>query len=256
LGHTNKDDGIALAKTIHTGIQKNLRQTIVMNQEIIAGLFDEKYAQRSFHYLHHELCHVHDEYYQHGMFSVEGRCGQNMNKLEHMLVYGACPVWCEYIAVRLSSSSTPIDVSIDSPTNDLYLSYVLHLIESCKKNVGQEIARYRFHADVDKLLAPCQEGIILLCKIAATTQGYIDGLNIDQNIVDQVNKAIEQTYFYNTWLEQWKALKDLYAIYPKWNDTYQLLDLGKAILPCWNALGIFPKYLPDTDVLYIDVPFN
>lgn len=257
IGHTDNADGIAVAKVLHTEVGNDIRQTIVFNSNIIAGLFNPDYSQNSYHYFHHELCHVHDNFNQHIMFSQEARAGKGLNKLDHLLVYNAQPIWCEYIAVRMSAHSIPLNDPTDLPAKDLYTSFLLTMIDSCKKKLESAIENYRLDADMNKLFVCFQEETSLLFKVAATVQGYIDGLFIEkQELTGLIDEKIKQTFFYNTWIKQRKSLRNLYSLYPKWNDVYQLIDLGEAIRMCWGELGIFPIYKPEDDLIYVGVPFG
>jgi hypothetical protein len=251
FGYTNRKDGVAVAKVIHTKLNEELKQTIIINDYLIQGLFNPKLAQSSFHLLHHELCHVHENYYQHIIFTPEGSDGENTNQLEHILLYNAQPVWSEYFAVRKSSGSISLEL-----LEDLYFNYLGELIVSCRNRIKNEINKYRIHADTRRLFSFLQEETTILFKIAATSQGYLDGLDIsdEHRISIMIDEHISETYFYNSWLEQWKSLNNLYNLFPNWNDVYQLHDLGQSILECWSDLGITPSIKEDNN-LYIDVPF-
>ena len=255
-GHTNRDDGAVAAKVLTGEINGKFCQTIVINDSIIAGLFYPEYGHSSFHVLHHELCHVHDNFYQDKIFSQEAREGKGLSKLEHNLVCHADVIWQEYIAVRLSAASIPVGTCFEELADKLYLSYLFNLIESCRNNLSKAIEDYRSNKDINKLFELFQEETSMLFKIAATVQGYFDGLCLSDNneILDCVNENIKQTYFYDVWINQWEALKLLYDSYPNWNDVYQLKDLGKVIQLCWNKLGIYPRDLSGKDYFYIDVP--
>lgn len=258
-GHTNRDDGIAVAKVLSGKVNGKLSQTIVINDYILEDLFssNQTVCQCSFHTLHHELCHVHDGFYQDIMFSQEARMGKGLSKLEHNLVCHANVIWGEYIAVRLSATSIPIrDASIALYTDDLRLSNLFKQIESCEKNLSRAIIEYRLHRDIDKLFKVFQEDVSMLLIIAATVQGYIDGLGLsnDKEMMDLVDENIKQTYFYEVWVKQCESLRMLYDLYPNWNDVYELKDLGKVIQLCWNKLGIYPKDIPEKDYFWISVP--
>ena len=256
VGHTDRNDGIAIAKVLHTSIQEVLKQTIIITVNIIVGFFSSEYAPISFHYLHHELCHVHDNFYQHKIFTIEARAGKGINKLQHTLIYNAGPIWSEYIAVRLSAGSVNISDSIDLSTNTLNSGYLIQLIGSCKENIVKAIQDYRLNADTHKLFIYLQEETSLLFKIAATTQAYIDGLGISEsNFAEKLNEFISTTYFSEAWKKQWEALRLLFNIYPNWNDVYQLNELGEAIKTCWNDLGMFASYIEEKDSIYLDIPF-
>jgi hypothetical protein len=254
-GHTNRDDGVVAAKVLYGKIKGKFSQTIVINDYIMKGLFYPECSKTLFHTLHHELCHVHDNFYQDKMFSQEAREGKELSKLEHNLVCHADIIWQEYIAVRLSATSIPVDTSVEELIDKLYLSYLFNLIDSCEKNLSKAIENYKSNKDIDELFKLFQEETSMLLKIAATVQGYFDGLFLldDNEILDCVNENINQTYFYDVWIKQGEALRVLYDLYPNWNDVYQLKDLGKVIELCWNKLGIYPKDLPGKDCFYISV---
>lgn len=257
IGHTNRNDGIAVAKVLHTAIQDDLKQTIVIRDEIIEGLFFEEKSQDAFHLLHHELCHIHDNFYEHEMFTIEARSGRGHNLLQHILACNAEAIWAEYIAVKLSANSVKIIDSVEFITKTLYVEYLVELIHLCKKNIDTAIKEYRINGDIQKLFNFLQEETSLLFKIAATTQGYIDGLGMSKTkITETINDLIRDTYFFEAWEKQWKALRELFSIYPNWNNVYQLAELGEAIKICWHDLGIIPSYIEDADELYIDVPFE
>lgn len=125
FGHTDRKDAIAIAKVLDRVVGDELHQTIVINSNLMAGLFDPEYAQAAYHYFHHEICHVHDNYHQHKMFSRGEKAGSELNKLEDVLVCHANPVWKEYFAVRLSAQTIPVNEANGLPTKDLYVTYLL-----------------------------------------------------------------------------------------------------------------------------------
>lgn len=250
-GHTDQKDGVAVAKVLHTGIKDNsIRQTIVMNDYLLQGFFTPELAQKSFHLLHHELCHVHDNFYKNKIFTSEGRQGRGLNKLEHTLICIADTIWSEYVAVRLSSNSVPL-----SPTPDLFIAYLFLLIDSCKEKIDKEIGKYRWHGDIGSLFDLLQKETSLLFKIAATVQAYFDGLGlVEHKIANIVNEKVKSSYFQKCWIKQWNALKRLFNIYPNWDDVYKLRELGEAVQTCWSSMGIYTKYIENGDSIYVDVP--
>ncbi|CAM4015285.1 hypothetical protein [Saccharibacillus endophyticus] len=251
-GHTDRDDGIAVAKVLHTKFKGQLKQTIVINDYLINGLFIPEAAQISLHLLHHEFCHIHENYYQNEMFTSEARNGHGMDRLQHTLICNAEPIWSEYFAVR--SSSTSLVMNADT---DLYFPYLLDLIDLCKEKIEERISKYRLNGNLDDLFAFLQEETSMLLKIAATTQGYIDGLGLAKHeISHMIEEQLQKTYFYDIWTSQQKVLRELFDKFPNWNDVYELSGLGEAVKECWSEMGMFVTYVQGSEGIYINVPWK
>jgi hypothetical protein len=251
ISYTNRKDGSAVAKVItNNASEENLKQSIIIKDFIILGLFIPEQAKSSFHILHHELCHVHDYYNQYEISKISGGKEKKLNKLQNVLITHANTIWSEYIAVRLSALSTPKD-----QLDDFDIPYLLQLIVSTKKNMEKKILNYRYNGDTLKLFLYLQKETGILLKIAATTQGYIDGLKIHEHesYIETKNK-IEKLNFDDIWMKQWDQLRLLFDIYPNWKDINQLNKLGQVVQKCWEHFGIYPKYLKESKEIHIDVP--
>ena len=105
-GYTNNELGQAVGKTM-TYCENGVKyRVIIIRKEIVLGIFVDKSKQLAAHTIHHELCHVHDEYYKSLMFTEESRIGYT-NDLQHVLNIHSDVIWGEYIACRLSASTIP-----------------------------------------------------------------------------------------------------------------------------------------------------
>lgn len=133
-GHTSRNDGTAIAKVIHTNPPNELEQTIIFTGDIIRCLFNPEISQVPFHYIHHELCHVHDDYYHRIMLSQSGIDGTLQSQLDHILSCTSDQIWNEYFAVRHSSATVPLSLSEESSLGDtLYINHLMQILESCEK---------------------------------------------------------------------------------------------------------------------------
>lgn len=245
----------AMAKVICAGVGQDMVQTIVIHDYVIAGLFSDALADSCYHHLHHEMCHVHDNYIQQKMYSEGGRTDKGLNDFEHMLISHARAIWSEYIAVRLSSSSFPAASLEDAANGLIFASPLLQLFQMGKQGMKDAIADYRSHGDILSLFLYCQDVSSVVLKNAAATQGYIDGLNLnDAAAEDAIAKLMKQTDLNECWIRLKGALRRLYNAYPNWQDIRKLLELGSAVVCFWNELGIYPKYIEEMENIYVDVP--
>ena len=253
-GHTDRPEGVAVAKVLHTSRPDNaLQQTIVLSLDLVTTMFSTA-PDQLIHLVHHELCHVHDNYMQQKMHSRKARCVRSMNALERTLAHNAKPIWSEYVAVRLSCSSVSELKPSGFPPDDLYVSHLLDVIESCGKRIGKAKAEYRYHGNTLNLFLFCQEETSFLFMIAAKIHGYIDGLNLAESDIKNIDAYLRETFYFDCWVKQRECLRHLYSIYPEWDDIHQLGDLGQAILCCWNALEIYPVQQPGGEDIYVHVP--
>lgn len=257
-GYTNRENYTSPAKTIANKTdKKSLKQTIVIYEGIIVGMFSHQIdgyeledSRYYYHVLHHEFCHVHDNFNQYEMFTEEGMVGAGLNELEQILITHANVIWNEYLAEKISSNSFPIN-----KLYDLYIPNFLTLTEKCKESIDEKISRYRFSGDLNGLFIHLQEETSLLLKEMSKIQGCIHGLEIEEDdFSDTLKDNLDRLDLETIWTEQSDVLQELHEIYPKWDDRYQLKDLGQVVKRCWESFGVVPKYLEDKQSIHLDVP--
>ncbi|MFJ5717611.1 hypothetical protein [Neobacillus sp. NPDC093127] len=253
IGATKTSNEAAIAKVLdYIDKSDSYKQVVFLSDFIAQGLFlEEEIAQRSFHFINHELVHVHDEYNKKcKIYSEKARQGIGDHVLDHILRVHADAVWSEYIAERLSSPT------VTASHISSFMDHITQLIERVEENVKNEISQYRFHADIDKLFSIVQEECLLLLKISANLVGVIHGLSSisdGKNKVEaQIDELFVNTYLFQIWNKLKEELNNLIETYPNWNDVYQLDRLGKVVLSCWSFLGVLPE--KSGEQMYINVP--
>jgi hypothetical protein len=262
--NNNNEHGQVIAKVLKHSRNGSFMQTIFISDRLVYGLFTENY-QTVYHYIHHELCHVHDNYYLNKIYTPENMKAKRGQLLEYKLRIHADIIWSEYIAERLSAETANAEnISMD-------IDHFLHLEKSIKLEIDKEINLYRFSSNINKLLAYVEESTSLLLKLAATLIGISVGLkhisnddnDDDHNNNTHRNETIlvmiqelkdKNSFFSEIWDRLDLELNELYKSYPNWDDVYELDKLGEVILLCWNELGIFPANRGEG--LFIDVPMG
>jgi hypothetical protein len=247
VGYTNYEKGLAAAKTIKYIHEGHVKIAIFIQQRVFLALFSPETSQFAINIIHHELCHVHDEYNQIKMIKfAEEMEKHEVSYLENVLLSHSIIVWEEYFAPRMSANSLPKD-------SDLYVPYLLELISYTEANVKEKINSYRNHGNVPQLFVEIQELTNPLLKIAATVLGNVHGLRLENNkIMEIIDSAIKDTFFYPIWTNLLPSLLKLYDNYPNWKSINVLNELNNLVLQTWNELGIYPK--DEGDQAYINVP--
>jgi hypothetical protein len=261
---SNNEHGQVIAKVLKHSWNDRFKQTMFFSDRLAYGLLT-KNSRAVYHYIHHELCHVHDNDYLNKIYTSENMKASRGQVLEYKLRIHADLIWSEYFAERLSAETvTAENISMD-------IEHFLHLVELIKLEIDKEINLYRFSPNISKLLACVEESTSQLLKIAATLLGISAGLkgisNEDSN--DDLHKATQQnepivamiqefknrdSYFTVIWDKLDTELNELYTSYPHWNDVFELDRLGEVVLLCWNSLGIFLSN--HGDGLLVDVPMD
>lgn len=253
LGATNNENAVAIAKVLkHIDDNSVLRQTVFFSDYIAAGLFDDR-ANTAYHFLHHELCHVHDNFHLNNIYTIEGKSGRNAHILDQMLRVHSDIIWSEYVVERLSIST------IDIENIKTFLEHLTQLLKSTQAKIDQELSEYRYSHDINQLMKTVEEETSLLLKVAASLVGVLHGLKqASGSSVEEVYLMVEEMiktnypYFLDTWNGLNIELDALFNVYPNWNDVYELDSLGEVVLICWNDLGVFPE--KQDDEMYVNVP--
>jgi hypothetical protein len=123
-GFTNNEFAKAVGKTIHSKFEEdNLRQVVLLNDSLVMELFYQDNKNRPFHFIYHELCHVHDHVIQKALFSTESRYLISENMYNNTIYTEALSIWSEYITVRLSCRT----LSAELITEVIYIQYLKEL---------------------------------------------------------------------------------------------------------------------------------
>jgi hypothetical protein len=235
LGFTNDPLGYAVAKVMKYSDAQRVHRVIVFDKNFFAGVFTREYSLLSQHYIHHELCHVHDEHCKSMLFTEESRSGSGTD-LTHLLRILADEMWSEYIACRLSARTLP-------PFHDYDLPSLYHMVVEIKNRIDGAVNQWHKEDNTDLLWDKVRKDSSFLLRVAAGAIGDIHGLN-DSNVASAAVKLVEGTFFEKTWQDLNPSLKELFASYPKWTGIEVYDPLGQVVASCWHSLGIRPSQLP------------
>ncbi|WP_144399901.1 hypothetical protein [Paenibacillus polymyxa] len=236
-GYTNNEFGIAMGKVLSYFDDGQYRNSIFLDHRVVLTLFEgDNLKQNAIHLIHHELCHVHDDYEKYRVFGeadLEQVFFYTPDKVSQVTYAHADLVWSEYIATRLSSSSTPKD-------HDRYVDSLISLIPKTKVDCEEAVLSYRTEGDISKLFGEIQLSTSLLLKVVAYFIGYCHGSDIDPP--DEMNNLVKQhPYLDGVWEKLSPLLHNLYESYGSWESVEVFDDLAEIVLILWGNLGIYPE---------------
>jgi hypothetical protein len=203
--------------------------------------------QSAINYIHHELLHVHE-------FSMIKSAFKNDNtsKITDILTKDfralAQVVWSEYYACRLSCK-----------TCNNFTSEIDNLIDQAnlvKERMDDEINKYRYHADINKLIKELSERLKTLLNYAAYLHGKLFALddNFRLECINKIDDLLKETILYETWVTMGDDFDNLFSTFPNWQDRSIFDKLGNTIKIIINKLGFFPEVT--SEGVYYSVPFN
>ncbi|QDX94360.1 hypothetical protein EEL30_19975 [Brevibacillus laterosporus] len=234
IGATKSDTAIGVAKVVkYNEADGSLSQTIFFKDQLLMGLFQEKLAASTFHTIHHEFCHVHDNFVMQHIYSqVED---VQYRDLISLLRTHSDIIWREYVVERLSIKS----YRIDNVRSDV--KYLFEMIEETNQGVMLSISEYKNSHNTGLLFKELQEKANLLLKYSSAFCGAMQGLQEISSECDYIGIISEQlgeSYYHDTWQRLNTELNELYAKYPKWESINVLDAVGKVVLKLWNDLGV------------------
>ncbi|WP_043933815.1 hypothetical protein [Bacillus sp. EB01] len=245
-GFTHNEHARAFAKVLDYKVNGEKRCTIFLDKHIVAGLYGEETQQFFINTIHHELCHVHDDFNMMNIFGSDSkRFGDT--ELSTRLYDSAWGAWSEYFALRTSASTLPKD-------SDLLIPFLIDVVNDTKEKIQEEINLYRYHRDLGKFFPQFEERVYFLIKMAATVIGNIHGATWlpDELVINHKNELFKENYFEESWKNLWDALDKIYGTYPNWSGLSDFDPVSKVVEETWNAFGIFPEMTEEG--LYIHVP--
>lgn len=257
ITHTNEEYAVALAQVNILPIGDDYEIVIIIDAHLAAALTHTELmnpydldVHDACHILHHELCHVHDNNKKIDALSkvMLNHVYTGKDKLT-MPLTEVC--WSEYIANYLSASSVSEGHLIGK--NDSLLDSIYR----AKQIVNEEILYYRYDGDLLKLIEMFERHGAFLPKTASLMLGYLDGLEITLNELDNdVSKSLSDSYFEPTWTAMRKALREMREKYPDgWEDISIYNELAIAIDNYCSDMGLVLSNTAEGE-LYVDVPFR
>jgi hypothetical protein len=255
IGTANISMAAAIGKAMkHVAPNGTVKQSVIISDHIIAGLAKKELAQTSLHSIHRELCHVHDSYYMHKIFTSEGNRGDHSDRLAQIVHGHSLGIWPEYHVERLSY------ITVDFTSFEASCSHFVQLLETVYDSMQEEITKYRSNHNVNHLFQFTEEQTDLLFKAAAAIMGTLHAYKefkpeLYTTMSMMLTRQIETQYvsFLPVWNDLELALEHLYQAFPNWNDVTQLHELDQIILKLWNVFGIYPQ-MNENNQVYIHIP--
>lgn len=257
ITHTNEDYAVAVAKVMILPCNEEFEIIPVINANIAAALvqddpetIDKERFRSALHFLHHELCHVHDDNKK--IDALKSHMLNTRYTGKDMYIRPLAEVcWSEYIAT-LMSSSTAGNNDIEEITENF-----AEAIIRTKPEIDKEILLYRYHADIQKLLSTFGRHGEFLAKAAAYTLGYVDGLGKSlSDLSIEASEALSGSYFEPTWNAMHSSLKKMLQEYPNgWQDLSIMDELALSIENYYVEMGLVLSTTEDGQA-YLHVPFR
>lgn len=257
ITYTDEEYAVAVAKVMILPRDEELEILLILNAHVAAALAPENpegYQTEGFrtvlHLLHHEMCHVHDDNKKIDAFQKIMLRHSYVGK-EIFIRPLAEVCWAEYIANYLSSPTA----------NDEFLAAMVEsfadAIERTKPCIDEEIISYRYHGDLDQLMAMFQRHGAFLAKTAAAIFGYMDSLDIELSELSiKTPDNLSGSYFEPTWNGMRTALRKMRGLYPDgWTKLTIFDELAYVIEDYYARMGLILLTTQDGQA-YVDVPFT
>ena len=257
ITHTNEDYAVAVAKVMIIPRGDEFEIVPVINANIAAALaqedpesFDRERFRSALHFLHHELCHVHDDNKKIDAFASHLLRTRYSGKDKYIRPLAEV-CWSEYIATLLSCSTAG-----ENDINGMTESFA-DAVKRTKPEIDKEILSYRDHGDLLKLLDAFGRHGEFLAKAAAYTLGYVDGLGKSlAELSNEASEVLAGSYFESTWDSMHSSLKRMLQDYPDgWLDLSIMDELALTIENYYADMGLILSTTEDGQA-YLHVPFR
>lgn len=199
------------------------------------------------HIFHHEMVHVHDNNKKIDAFPKEMRAHnyQGKRKITYPL---AMMCWSEYIANYISSETAE-----HSKIPSILFDSLIDNMKNLRENARNEILAFRTNKDINKLMNSLSAQFEALLKNSAYLIGYIDGLNIHLEELNERNYyELESSYFFQTWKKLHKHFLSMRELYPDaWVSIKVYEELAHCFEKFYERMGI--KLLEENGELSFEI---
>ena len=232
-GATNNELGSAHGKTITFEVNHIEKDRIFIHKNILLSLFDDTSSMFpiSINLIHHELCHVHDNYLLSSMTRFQDDLQFDSTGLSHVLNLHAMNIFSEYIVPKMAAWTK----------HTLEIESLSHTIFDSKQIMNTIIEQYEQGELTDiEVFSNVQVIGGQLMKSLATFWGEWSYFQYDQKeeLVTLIHSFFKNSYLSNIWLPFKEALLTLDSSYPDWKDVSVLTSFKVIILEMWQCLGV------------------
>lgn len=192
--------------------EQDFELLLVVKSGFIKNLLQSHKSQNykdTLHILHHELAHIHDNNKKIDVFKDIMK-NSTYKGIESVTYPIAQTLWSEYIANFISSKSAK---KTDYP---LVVAQALEKsIRQTSFNIKNELMAYKINKTRNDLIKSSMEQIESLLKSAAYLIGYLSGMNITLEQLDEkIDLKIETSYFKDIWDVLKYELASIHQVYP------------------------------------------
>lgn len=247
IEHTNNSYAVASAKTLKLKRKNKTDYVIFFNK----GMFYMIVLGKGFGILHlyHELSHIYYNEIIKNKYKEEIKSFELSNNLIVNSNIFSYVIWEEYFVSRELIPYLFGDV-------DCYMEILTSHYENMSKDLEEEIAKYRYHADIDVLFNSAKEKVTLLATYMSYSLGMIAGLMANYEDVSKEefdNKIKERTpKLFDIWNALWSGYNILYDSFPNLN-LDNLNTVSEQVIEMYKCFGIYLE-INENNRLYVNVP--
>lgn len=247
--YSKNENTYAVVLTIPKG--NDFELVLVLKSDFIKNIIqnhDNQEYKDTFHIIHHELAHIHDNNKKIDIFK-ELMLNSTYEGIDSITYPIAQTCWSEYIANYLSSSSAQ-----DTQYPLMMARSFAKKIKETKQNIKTELLAYKINKNRDDLLISSIEQVESLLKSASYLIGYLHGLNLTLVELDEkVDYLVDISYFKDIWEAMQYEFISILNVYP---DAIINLSIYKNLTlyieTFYKQMGI-EFYLNDKEELRINI---
>jgi hypothetical protein len=192
--------------------ENDFELVLVLKSDFIKNIVqnhDNQEYKDTFHIIHHELAHIHDNNKKIDIFK-ELMLYSSYKGIDSITYSIAQTCWSEYIANYLSSSSAQ-----DTQYPLMMAKSFAKKIKETKQNIKTELLAYKINKDRDDLLLSSIEQVESLLKSASYLIGYLHGLNLTLAELDErIDYLVDVSYFKDIWQVMHHEFISILNVYP------------------------------------------